>query len=103
MSEQPHEWTADMIKDWYGNEAGLAKAINAALAAAKQEGIDWADKQYYGVSGHERIRDLEQQLAAERERYEMALRDLQRRDDLLAAEWEKRRVLVDALAKVKEI
>lgn len=33
------------------------------LAAARQEGIDWADKQYYGVSGQKRIRDLEQQVA----------------------------------------
>jgi hypothetical protein len=45
----------------------VADKINAALAAAKQEGIDWADKQYYGVSGHKRIRELEEQLAAERE------------------------------------
>jgi hypothetical protein len=76
MSEQPQELANIHIEHYfpkgYNPDDEPWKSIrahhNAALAAAKQEGIDWADKQYYGVSGHKRIRELEEQLAAEREK-----------------------------------
>ena len=116
MSEQPpssakamegkQEWTRNSIMadlaadeisehtDWRKVFDKIADAHNAALAAAKQEGIDWADKQYYGVSGHQRIRELEQQLAAGREKREKMMQyalkldewnnELQDREKLLA-------------------
>jgi hypothetical protein len=67
------KWTPEIahgIAGRHNDYSLVADAHNAALAAERER--------------------LEQQLAVERERYDLALRDLKRRDELIAAEREKR-------------
>lgn len=98
-AEQPpateQEWTADMIKSYYGSERQLADKINAALAIQRQAVVDAMSL------SNEMCEKLEQQLAAANRSRDMWEETAKKLDKQLAAEREKRNPLVDALEEIE--